>query len=350
MKKVMMLVVAVATLMLTGCKKEFTITVQSNNSAWGSVTGGGTYAEGTVISIEAKANSGYQFVSWQDGNTSNPRSITVKSNETYKATFECILLFSVSETETVYFSPGNLQWCATGSHQVADGTAAGTWRFAPNQWDTIGAANNNIDSAYTGWIDLFGWGTSGYEEKYPYMSSGVETEYVLGPKDIAGTNYDWGVYNAIDNPQTNSTDAPGTWRTLTYDELNYLMETRTTTSGIRYAKATVNGVQGLVIVPDRWNTSVYTLNETNTINSTFASNIINGTDWDKIESFGCVFLPAAGNRVMNSTYSIGIQGSYWTTTTTSGHVYFLNFYANAVKIAYQSRMVGYSVRLVRSAE
>ena len=98
------------------------------------------------------------------------------------------------------------------------------------------------------------------------------------------------------------------------------------------------------------NTSVYTLNETNTPNSTFASNIINCTDWEKIESCGCVFLPAAGNRMMNSTYNIGGFGSYWTTTTTSGRVYFLNFHANTVKITSQSRMLGYSVRLVRNAE
>ncbi|MBO4542738.1 MAG: hypothetical protein J5725_06095 [Bacteroidales bacterium] len=54
--------------------------------------------------------------------------------------------------------------------------------------------------------------------------------------------------------------------------------------------------------------------------------------------------------MMNSTYNIGGFGSYWTTTTTSGRVYFLNFHANTVKITSQSRMLGYSVRLVRNAE
>ncbi len=64
-------------------------------------------------------------------------------------------VFSVSATDSVLFSPGNLQWSATGSHAVAGGgTAAGTWRFALNQWDMIGAANSNVSSTYTGWIDL----------------------------------------------------------------------------------------------------------------------------------------------------------------------------------------------------
>ena len=76
MKKVLFLVVAVVALLFTSCKKEFTITVQSNNESWGSVVGSGTYAKGTVISIGAIAKSGYRFVSWQDGNSDNPRTIT----------------------------------------------------------------------------------------------------------------------------------------------------------------------------------------------------------------------------------------------------------------------------------
>ena len=80
--------------------------------------------------------------------------------------------FSVSRGMTVYFSPGNLQWSATGTHAISGGgTASGTWRFAEHQWDIIGEDNQNISSSYRGWIDLFGWGTSGYNSKYPYMTS-----------------------------------------------------------------------------------------------------------------------------------------------------------------------------------
>ena len=157
--------------------------------------------------------------------------------------------FSVSATQKVYFSPGNLQWSATNggntatTHAVAgNGTAAGTWRFAPNQWDTIGANNSNVSSTYTGWIDLFGWGTSGYNNKYPYMTSTTDIDYGNGNNNILGTNYDWGVYNAIYNPKTQTTDAPGTWRTLTKDQWVYLLNTRPTASSIRYAKATVCGI------------------------------------------------------------------------------------------------------------
>ena len=67
---------------------QYTITVNSNNNAWGTVTGGGTYNSGATATLTATANSGYHFVSWQDGNTTNPRTVTVTANATYTATFE----------------------------------------------------------------------------------------------------------------------------------------------------------------------------------------------------------------------------------------------------------------------
>lgn len=65
----------------------YTITVESGDPNMGSVTGGGTFAEGTVITISATANSGYYFIGWNDGNAENPRNITVTQNATYKALF-----------------------------------------------------------------------------------------------------------------------------------------------------------------------------------------------------------------------------------------------------------------------
>lgn len=65
----------------------FTITAVSNNDNYGTVTGGGTYAAGTSVWLEATPASGCYFVSWQDGNTSARRQITVTGNATYTATF-----------------------------------------------------------------------------------------------------------------------------------------------------------------------------------------------------------------------------------------------------------------------
>ena len=66
----------------------YTITVTSNNPDWGSVSGGGTYAEGTSATISATANTGYRFVEWNDGVTDATRAVTVVADATYTATFE----------------------------------------------------------------------------------------------------------------------------------------------------------------------------------------------------------------------------------------------------------------------
>ena len=126
----------------------------------------------------------------------------------------------------VEFSHGNLQYSTKNggssytTHVVAGGgTEIDTWRFATNQWDYIGSANSNASSTYSGWIDLFGWGTSGYHNtndqynthSYPFHTantiSGTRTynEYGYSPSTnmtdayLTGTsaNYDWGVYNSI---------------------------------------------------------------------------------------------------------------------------------------------------------
>ena len=71
----------------TSATGPFTITAVSNNDNYGTVTGGGTYAAGTSVWLEATPASGCYFVSWQDGNTSARRQITVTGNATYTATF-----------------------------------------------------------------------------------------------------------------------------------------------------------------------------------------------------------------------------------------------------------------------
>ena len=66
----------------------FTITTAVNDDAMGSVTEGGEYAYGSEITLTAIANSGYRFAQWSDGNTENPRTIIVTENKTYTAEFE----------------------------------------------------------------------------------------------------------------------------------------------------------------------------------------------------------------------------------------------------------------------
>jgi hypothetical protein len=68
----------------------YTITAVSANTTMGTVTGGGTYNAGTTVQLVATAYQGYEFVNWQDGNTSNPRTISVTGNATYTAYFQAV--------------------------------------------------------------------------------------------------------------------------------------------------------------------------------------------------------------------------------------------------------------------
>ena len=54
---------------------------------WGTETGAGEYEYGSTVTIKAVSNYGYHFMRWDDGNTDNPRTVTVTQNKTYTAVF-----------------------------------------------------------------------------------------------------------------------------------------------------------------------------------------------------------------------------------------------------------------------
>ncbi len=66
-------------------KKTYTVTVTSAGN--GSVSGSGTYTHGETATLTASPDEGYVFSQWNDGNTSNPRSLIVTETATYTATF-----------------------------------------------------------------------------------------------------------------------------------------------------------------------------------------------------------------------------------------------------------------------
>lgn len=72
--------------------KSATIVAQSNNSSYGSVTGGGTKAQGATCTLRAYANPGYEFQYWKKGLLtkiySSTYSFVVSGNETWTAHFK----------------------------------------------------------------------------------------------------------------------------------------------------------------------------------------------------------------------------------------------------------------------
>lgn len=275
-------------------------------------------------------------------------SFTTQSSGSQAPTGAINGLYSVSATQHVWFSQGNLQYIGSSSTPY--------WRFAEHQWDYLGdngqgSANQNVDR------DLFGWGTSGYNHGavcyQPWsISTSPSDYYVYGSytynlNDQTG-QADWGY-----NPISNGGNQPNQWRILTKDEWVYVFDTRNTTSGIRYAKATVNGVNGVILLPDDWNSSNYGFSNTNTSVASFSGNTISLSDWtNQLEANGAVFLPAAGARDGTGLGSIGFYGGYWSATYyDSDFAYYARFYDSHLSAdPWNGRGWGMSVRLVSNAE
>ena len=240
--------------------------------------------------------------------------------------------FSVAADKQVYFSKGNLQYQASTK----------TWRFAENQYDMIGADNENISSSNTGWIDLFGFGTSGYGDSHPY-NSGQYDSYPYNNGQISETNYDWGYYNKI----SNGGGQTGLWRTLTGDEWTYLFSSRTNAANL-YGAAQVNGVSGVVVLPDDW-TLPEGVSFTKGFNGTslYELNVYSTADWAKMEENGAVFLPAVGYRLGTTVNDAGDAGYYWSAIVSKS----VQFSGESLRTDYQWQPSnGQGVRVVQDAE
>lgn len=228
--------------------------------------------------------------------------------------------FSVSATKKVRFSKGNLQYnAALGTHQCADGTTQqGTWRFSENQYDTIGIIQQNRSASYSGWIDAFAWGTSGWNSGAvlyrPWELSNRYSDFYVGgsPNNNLIGNYknaDWGVYNAI----SNGGNIPNAWRLLTSEEWNYLLNERPNHSNL-CAAAMVNEIPGKIILPD--NCILPTGIQFVGFSTNASDNQYSLCEWSILEKCGAIFLPRTAGWSCPTGESVWVDlcGMYWSST------------------------------------
>ena len=202
-------------------------------------------------------------------------------------------LFSVSATQKVAFAPGNL--------------AEGGRSFVDNQWDLVG---------------YFGWGSG----NHPSDTSTDYHDYV--------TFDDWG--NHIE----------GGWRTMTYDEWNYILFSRESAED-KHASGIVNNIHGLILLPDNWtmpDSCQFIPGENG-----WTRNMYSLIQWQKMEEAGAVFLRAGGYRWGSRTYGLGVGGNYWLATRydedDAHYMYFDGSLVNWQTIT--NLAAGMQVRLVR---
>lgn len=267
-------------------------------------------------------------------------------------------LFSISATQQVFFSKGNLQYQAS----------TGTWRFAEHQWDFVGGNNqgqeygtvyengvkcdnSQISQTYSGWIDLFGWATSGWDNNNLYYrpwdtenSGWTVNGYGYGYWDGQYASYgmtgdqancDWGVYNAISNGGNES----GLWRTLSDGEWGYVVNSRPN-AAYKKSIATVNGVTGGILLPDAWiqPEGIDFLGSA----GDYETNNYNLTEWEILENSGAVFFPDGGGR-NGTNYYTGAH-NYWSTSRNGTWIYCWDI----TGWSGHERYYGHSVRLIQN--
>ena len=239
-----------------------------------------------------------------------------------EVSYDGIAVFSVSETNKVVFSMGNLQY-----HPVNK-----TWRFASKQTEYIGRTNKKISAKHNDWIDLFGWGTGAT----PLKNTTSNLDYA--------TFVEWG---------TNMTDdSLNVWRTLTQDEWNYILSTRPSAEQLK-GIACVDGVNGLILLPDNWKSPIDTIfNSGFSLRSNAKSydfyQTITAEQWSQMEEAGAVFLPAAGRRYYFDVDFVQSRGAYWSSSELSdSQVGYLYFDSGVANIEQSNPYYGRSVRLVK---
>ena len=251
-------------------------------------------------------------------------------------------LFSVSDKRKVQFSQGNLQY----------NPRLDIFRFADNQYDCLTTENMWIGESYNGWIDLFGYGTSGWKGGRscfrPYETNTNDAMYMINSTgtgdDLIGIyeNADWGIYNRI----INGANVYGIWRTLTYSEWTYVLNDRPNANNLK-TLATVNNKRGLILLPDNWVmpaglTILFTMTNYNDVTC-------NATMWQTLEDAGAIFLPAAGIRTSNTVTEHNAKGYYWSSShnnVTSSRTLNIDS-ATGASMEETNCAKGCSVRLVR---
>ena len=279
-------------------------------------------------------------------------------------------VFSVSATKLVSFSPGNLQ----------RNIQTEQWMFASEQYEMLGVSNvtggsvttdgggqgkeNKTGTALADKIDLFGWSSDNSNPKNHFGVSVADIESYFD-----GNFLEWG-QNVIGNYARN------TWRTLTYDEWEYMRYHRDNANGlVAIARIDLAGVKnangdayvnGLILLPDNWekvkpsDVIVKPGFHSNAHEDNFANwqtpKVYSIEEWKKLEAAGAVFLPAGGMRLhteanisprpVTGIFNTRYTGHYWTAKPRDyGDAGVFEFNASAAGLGPKKRWGGRSVRL-----
>ena len=115
----------------------YNISVVSNNTSMGTVSGGGALPYNSTCTITATPTANeYCLLQWSDGNTDNPRTVTVLGDATYEA------IFGLKPTYSLALQTNNSEW----------GTVSGSGSYLHGTVVSI-TATANTGYHFTSWSD-----------------------------------------------------------------------------------------------------------------------------------------------------------------------------------------------------
>ena len=181
-----------------------------------------------------------------------------------------------------------------------------------------------------GTIDKFGWNCWSQSSKSDIVKSSINnSDYIWG---YPGTHH---VLTSFDNVPGNARgykkDAinnPAHWRLPTNPQWSFIFNRRTTggtvdgTANALYARGVVGGANGLILFPDNYvHPTGLSCSFAGKINpgtgstpSTSYNVTISDADWQRMETAGCVFLPAGGYRQGSTITGAGSEAFYWSSS------------------------------------
>ena len=245
------------------------------------------------FSISAKAKEGWRFAYW----TANDEIVSYDNFYHFHLSGDTDLVAHFVECELETEPDDNLL----------------SGRFSVSGCTTVGFAKGNliaqlqIDTIFTYYPIGTSWQfaeTQYYRQEYDSLAiveNGISPQLLSSGMDlISGLNQAMGLVDI------------GCWHELSGSEWDYLLNQRDVE--VRYAFAEVDGVPGLLVLPDNWQSSTYALNAPN-MTADYATNTITLFDWENtVEPAGALFLPANGTiekmgTSSSSNYMYALNGS-----------------------------------------
>ena len=127
----------------------YEVAINTEDETKGSVSGvtSGEFSEGATIAFYAIANDGYEFVSWNDGVTDNPRIVSVTQDISLSAVFRIIPeptdIFTVQITSADE-NKGTVSGITSGT--IKEGTVVVFYATANDGYEFDGWSDGNIDN------------------------------------------------------------------------------------------------------------------------------------------------------------------------------------------------------------